>query len=259
MAAVDVAAWVGGYPYRHLRDPSPEWLLRQMDRLDIARAWVAHLPSVLYRDPAPGTQELLRLLDPHRDRLEPVPTLHPGLPGWEQDLTDAVAMRAPAVRVHPAHLGVDPVGGEMRILGAAAAAAGIPLLLSVRLEDLRQRHPLDRVDELGASSVRTLVRCDPRLKLLVSHAERSFIEEVHFGLTPEESRRLVWDIAWVWGPPEDHLTLLLETIGIQRFVFGTGMPLRIPDTPFAKLDLLGLSKEKREMILSGNLERWQKG
>ena len=99
----------------------------------------------------------------------------------------------------------------------------------------------------------------PRGELLVSHAERSFIEEVHFGLTPEESRRLVWDIAWVWGPPEDHLTLLLETIGIQRFVFGTGMPLRIPDTPFAKLDLLGLSNEKREMILSGNLERWQKG
>ena len=87
-------------------------------------------------------------------------------------------------------------------------------------------------------AVRTLVRCDPRLKLLVSHAERSFIEEVHFGLTPEESRRVIWDIAWVWGPPEDHLAKLFRTIGSERFVFGTHWPLRLTQNPRANLDLL---------------------
>jgi hypothetical protein len=36
---------------------------------------------------------------------------------------------------------------------------------------------------------------------------------VHWGLTPEERRLVWWDISWIWGPPEDHLALLLETIG----------------------------------------------
>ena len=83
----------------------------------------------------------------------------------------------------------------------------------------------------------------------------SYMED--WGLTPQESSRIVWDIAWIWGPPEDHLALLIETMGIERFVLGTGMPLRIPDTPFARLDLLDLSAQQRGMVLGENLERWR--
>ncbi|MBI4419701.1 MAG: amidohydrolase family protein [Gemmatimonadetes bacterium] len=257
MAVVDVAAWIGAYPYRHLPDPSPTWLLRQMDRVGIDQAWVGYLPSLAYRDPATGTAELLRALASHPERLLPVPSIHPGLPRWEQDLNDAADLDAPAVRVYPTQLGLDPTGGEMRVLATASAAAGLPLLLTVRLEDPRQRHPLDRADELPAAAIRALARCDPQVRLIVSHADRAFIEEVHFGLTPDEARRIVWDIAWIWGPPEDHLALLLETVGWERFVLGTGMPLRIPDAPFAKLDLLDLPADQRRQILGGNLERWR--
>jgi hypothetical protein len=64
------------------------------------------------------------------------------------------------------------------------------------------------------------------------------IEEVHWGLTPEEQRRVFWDISWIWGPPEDHLAKLFRTIGAERFVFGTQWPLRLTQTPSANLDLL---------------------
>ena len=257
MRAIDVSAFVGGYPYRHLDDPSPAWLLKQMDRLAIDQAWVAYLPALLYRDTGTATPELLRLLKPHKERLLPVPTLHPALPKWEDDLNSAAAAGAPAIRVHPTWLGIDPAGGEMRVLAAAAGAAGMPILLQVRMEDLRQRHPLDQAGDLPTAAVRALVRSDAQVKLIISHAERSFIEEVHWGLTPEESRRILWDIAWVWGPPEDHLALLIETMGIERFTLGTGMPLRIPDTPFARLDLLDLRNGQRQRILSGNLQAWR--
>jgi len=81
-----------------------------------------------------------------------------------------------------------------------------------------------------------------------------FIEETHWSLTPEESSRIWWDICWIWGPPEDHLQFLLETIGPARFVLGTGMPLRIPETPIARLDLLDLSTADRAAIDHGNAE-----
>ncbi|HEU5303400.1 MAG TPA: hypothetical protein VFU40_02040, partial [Gemmatimonadales bacterium] len=61
-----------------------------------------------------------------------------------------------------------------------------------------------------------------------------------------------WDISWIWGPPEDHLEILLGTIGVGRFVFGTGQPLRLPETSVAKLDLLDLSGDQRAAIESGN-------
>jgi hypothetical protein len=90
------------------------------------------------------------------------------------------------------------------------------------------------------------------VRLLVTHADRSFIEEVHFGSTPEEAARIWWDISWVWGPPEDHLQTLLSTIGVGRFVFGTGQPLRLPENSVAKLDLLDLGAEERAAIESKN-------
>jgi hypothetical protein len=64
------------------------------------------------------------------------------------------------------------------------------------------------------------------------------IEEVHWGLTPDEQARVFWDISWIWGPPEDHLAKLFRAIGAGRFVFGTQWPLRLAQNPSANLSLL---------------------
>ena len=148
--------------------------------------------------------------------------------------------------------GLDPAGPEMRVLAAACGAARLPLMMAARLEDGRQRHPNDHAAELPAAAVRTLIRSDEDLRLLITHADRGFIEEVHFGSTPDEAARLWWDVSWIWGPPEDSLALLLGTIGLDRFVFGTGQPLRIPEASMAKLDLLDLAPEQRAAIDSEN-------
>jgi predicted TIM-barrel fold metal-dependent hydrolase len=256
VTVTDVSAFVGDYPYRGIQPATPEWLLSQMDRLGIESAWVGHLPSFLYRDPAPGNATLEKLLGPHDDRLSPVPVVHPQLPNWEDDLNRAAEIGAVAIRVYPMQQGFDPCGGEMRVLVAAAGSVGLPLLYTARFEDSRQRHPTDIAPDLPAAAVRTLIRTDNEVRFLITHADRAFVEEVHFGLTPGEAARLLWDISWIWGPPENDLKLLLETVGVERFILGTGMPLRIPDAAFAKLDLLALPDENRSLLMGGNLARW---
>jgi len=248
---LDVNAFLGAYPFRRVPGTSPDALLRAMDRVAVDQAWVSHLPGMFWRDPAAGNPWLYETVQ-RQDRFRPVPAVHPGLPGWERVLSDAKAARGPAVRCDPTYYGIDPVGPDMHALARACAAEGLPLMLAVRLEDARQRHPNDRASELPPSAVRTLIRGDPGLRLVVTHADRGFIEEVHFGSTPEESGRIWWDISWVWGPPEDHLGTLLKTIGVDRFVFGTGQPLRLPETSVAQLDLLDLTVEQRGAIESGN-------
>jgi predicted TIM-barrel fold metal-dependent hydrolase len=248
---IDVNSFVGSYPFRRVPGTSADALLQAMHRTAIDQAWISHLPSVFWRDPAAGNAWLYETAQ-RSDRLRPVPAVHPGLSGWEHHLQDAVAAGVPAIRCDPVYYGLDPAGPAMRGLLESCGAQGVPLLLAVRLEDARQRHPHDAAGEMPAAAIRALIRTDPAVRLIVTHADRGFVEEVHFGSTPEESRRIWWDICWIWGPPEDHLQTVLRTVGVERFVFGTGQPLRIPEASVAKLDLLDLAADQRAAIESGN-------
>ena len=46
----------------------------------IDQAWVTHLPSIFWRDPAAGNPWLYETAERH-ERLRPVPAVHPGLAG----------------------------------------------------------------------------------------------------------------------------------------------------------------------------------
>jgi uncharacterized protein len=247
----DVNAFLGAYPYARVPGTAPERLIEALERADIHEAWVSHLPSLFWRQPMDGNAWLYDTVARAR-RLRPVPAVHPGLAGWAATLAAAADRGAPAARCDPSYYGLDAAGPEVRELAAACGAAQLPLMMAVRLEDGRQRHPNDRAGELPAAAVRALIRSDGAVRLLITHADRAFIEEVHFGSTPAEAARIWWDISWIWGPPEDHLRTLVETVGVERFVFGTGQPLRIPENAVAKLDLLDLGAARRAAIESEN-------
>jgi predicted TIM-barrel fold metal-dependent hydrolase len=257
MAITDAAAFIGSFPFRPGAETTPDGLLRHMDRLRIDRAWVGSLPSILHQDPAPANGRLYDATRPHRDRLLPVPTVNPEQARWQDDINRALEAGAPAMRVYPGYQGIAETGPQMRVAIVTAAAAGLPVILTVRFEDVRQRHPIDVVPEPTAAGVRTLVRLDTQVRLLVSHADRAFIEETHFGLTAAEQERLLWDLAWVWGPPEDHVAHLVRSLGAQRFAFGTGLPLRLGEAAFARLELAGVASEVRRQILEHNLDDWR--
>jgi hypothetical protein len=234
----DVNVLIGGYPFRYVPHPDPDVLVRVLDREGIDDAWVGHLPSAFHRDPTDGNAALLAALAPFAPRLRPVPTIRPDWPRWERGLDAAADTGAPAVRAYPPQWGLGPHDAGMTRLALAAGERGMALVLTVRFEDLRQRHPMDSSGDLSAAAIRHLARAGRDVRLVVTTAGREMIEEVHWGLTPEEQGRVFWDISWIWGPPEDHLAKLLRTIGAERFVFGTQWPLRLTQTPRANLDLL---------------------
>ena len=235
---IDCAAYVGRYPFRELPHPDPDVLVRVLAREGLAGAWVGYLPAPWQRDPTAGNDSLLALLAPHRDVLGPAPVVRPDWPRWERSLRDLVEQGAPVVRAYPMHWGMGPHDPAMRALALACGEVGVPLLLTVRFEDLRQRSALDVAGDLTAAHVRTLARAGERVRLVVAGAGRELLEEVHWSLTPDEQRRVFWDFAWVWGPPEDHFAHLVRTVGAERFVYGTHWPLRLTQNPRANLDLL---------------------
>jgi hypothetical protein len=235
---IDVNALIGPYPFRHVPHPDPDVLVRVLERERLSGAWVGHLPSAFYRDPSAGNAELYKALGPFTASLHPVPTIRPDWPKWELALEDAANAGAVAVRAYPPQWGLGPHDSSLRELALATGERGMALLLTVRFEDLRQRHSMDIAGDLSAAAVRSLARAGSDVRLVVCAAGRELIEEVHWGLTPDEQRRVFWDISWIWGPPEDHLAKLFRTIGAERFLFGTQWPLRLTQTPRAALDLL---------------------
>jgi predicted TIM-barrel fold metal-dependent hydrolase len=235
---IDVNTFVGPYPFRFVPHPEPSALVRVLDREGIDEAWVGHLPSAFYRDPTAGNRELFALLAPHKSRLRPVPTIRPDWPKWRDELRSAVENKAPAIRAYPPQWSYGPHDASMRELAIAAGELGLWLVLTVRFEDLRQRHPLDVAGDLTAAAIRSLARVGDAVRVVVTAAGREMIEEVHWGLTPAEQERVYWDISWIWGPPEDQLAKLFRTIGSRRFVFGSQWPLRLVQNPRANLDLL---------------------
>jgi hypothetical protein len=234
----DANALIGPYPYRYVPHPEPDILVRVLEREGLSGAWVGHLPSAFYRDPTPGNTELFTALARHRDVLLPVPAIRPDWPRWRGALESAAQLGAPAVRAYPPQWGMGSHDANMLALARAGGELGLVLLLTVRFEDLRQRHALDTAGDLGAAAIRTLVRASATVHIVVTAAGREMIEEVHWGLTPAEQSRVYWDISWIWGPPEDHLAKLFRTIGAARFVYGTHWPMRLAQTPRASLELL---------------------
>jgi hypothetical protein len=244
---IDVNALIGPYPFRFVPHPDPEVLERVLDREGLSGAWVGHLPSAFHRDPNAGNAQLYTALALHSAKLRPVPTIRPDWPDWERALRIATDAGAPAVRAYPPHWQLGPGDARMSELAIACGEARLALILTVRFEDLRQRHALDVAGDLQAAAVRSLARSGDRVRLVVTAAGREFIEEVHWGLTPDEQKRVMWDFSWVWGPPEDHLAKLFRTVGSDRFVYGTQWPLRLTQNPRANLDLLPADLAKAKL------------
>jgi len=183
---LDCNALIGPYPFRYIPHPDPEVLVRVLEREGLSGAWVGPLPSAFYRDPTPGNAALFTALEPLSDVLRPVPTIRPDWPNWQRALEDAARRGAPAVRAYPPQWGMGPHDRNMLALARACGELGLVLLLTVRFEDLRQRHPLDSAGDLSAAAVRAVARVSPTTRIVVTAAGREMIEEGHWGLTPDE-------------------------------------------------------------------------
>ena len=123
MTVVDVNAFVGPYPFRHVPHPEPDVLARVLAREGLAGAWVGHLPSAFHRDPEHGNAELYAALEPHAVTLRAVPAVRPDWPKWEEALRQAHARGVPAVRAYPPQWGLAPGDPSMRELAAACGSS----------------------------------------------------------------------------------------------------------------------------------------
>src|SRR6185436_6848843 len=102
------------------------------------------------RDPTHENSMLLERLAPYNDRLFAAPAVRPDWPDWERAVGELRERGARAIRAYPSQWGIEGDGAPMRRLAGACAEARLPLVLTLRFEDSRQRHWMDAAPDLPA-------------------------------------------------------------------------------------------------------------
>lgn len=252
MNLYDANASVGNWPFRAHRTRTAEQLLARLDEVGIERALVGSLSAICYRDSQAGNDELFEMIAPHRARLTPVAVLNPTYAGWERDLDTCVEQGCVGVRLYPNYHRYDLTDSAgARIIGAAAER-GLLLCFVCRHEDRRQRHWLDTPEDLGLPAILAGLRGHPTAKFLILNG---------IGLESSELTSAEWrdrefglGISRLATVLQKSIPKLIESVGAEKLVFGTGLPLNGPNSALLKLNLIE-NDAAREAIGGANLRR----
>jgi len=249
----DANVHLGHWPLRRLPFTGVGGLLARMDALGIGRAAVANSHAVLYRNVHEANRELAALLEGHRDRLVPVATLDPNYPGCADDLAWCMeTLGARALRLLPRWHGFALSDPEAIALVRLAAGRGMTIVVPGRLEDSRQRHRLAPQTDVTLDEVVALATALPGARVLATELPVRLDDAVLARVRDVPS--LSFEISRMPGGADRTFARLVEVLGADRFLFGTGMPFKVPEVALLKLETVS-DGDARAAIAADNFER----
>ncbi|MCC6512104.1 MAG: amidohydrolase family protein [Pirellulaceae bacterium] len=254
---IDINATIGHYPFRQLAARTGAEMIAMMDRWSIDRAVVSSLHSVFYRDAHRGNSELLAETQPYGDRFICVATVNPKYAGWQADLEQAVQhMKMRAVTLVPAHHGYSLTDQYGRAALDEIARLELPVLLTQRFEDRRQRHHWDVAEDLEVSTLLEIAR---------QHKELRFVLSNWIGLDGPRllaaglKGRCLIDWARMHVLLNKDVPKLIDALGIESVAFGSHMPFDYVAPSLVKLaNLDTLSVEDQERVAWRNAAQFFK-
>ncbi len=244
---IDVNAAIGHYPFRRLLGNRAGTMVEAMDANGIDRAVVSSLHAVFYRDAHRGNEDLYEETRPHAGRFVLVATVNPRYVGWRADLDEAITRwKMKAVTLVPEHHGYALGDEHGQAALAAIAEYGVPLVLTQRFEDRRQKHHWDIAEDLKPSAVEEAARAHPRLKFLLSNW--AGLNGPSLAAAGLKGRCLI-DFARLHVLMFAHVPALIEALGVEAIAFGSHMPFDYAGPSLVKLaNLKDLPADDQEKI-----------
>ena len=250
---IDANAYVGNWPFRQLRYTTPTALLGKMDALGIEQAVVSSLENVFYKDLLAGNRSLQAQVSANSDRFLPAFTINPTFPGWEEDLEICVqefGMRV--MRLHPNYHQYALDAAEGTAVLEAALAHGFVVIVTIGMEDTRHHHPLVKVPDVPSGQMAAAVSAFSDVPFLVAAGSFSAHNAVWAQSTHTDN--LYLEISRVQGPVGD-IEKLCGTMGADHVLFGTNLPLHVPEAATMAIEHAKISADERRMIVQENAVR----
>ncbi len=252
MTLIDVNTTIGHWPFRSLPYRTAEDLLRLMDRAGIDRACVCNQHGVFYKDVHQANVELAKEIASHRDRLIPIATLDPNYVDAQGDLrrcVDDVGCRG--LRLFPLYHQYEmDVGVGLELL-CAAAEVELPVQIPIRIVDPRQRHRLDVDRMLTLEEIARAIRACPQGRYVVLD-HRGGPSDDFCAMCDEVGATVYFDIAREPVVFDDQGARLIESVGVDRLLFGSGMLHKPAEVAMLRFRHLGVDDAQRERIAFRN-------
>ncbi len=252
---IDVNAYLGHFAFRQLRHNTAGELLRLMDRKGIERAVVSSASAITYRNSQAGNEELAGEVKESRGRLIPFAVLNPAYAGWQDDLKicrEELGFRG--LRLYPRWHNYRLADRAALELVRAAADFKMPVSIPIRAEDRRQQSWLVDVPDVAHDEIAALVGAVPEARFILVNGpgfSGSVLGRRNNGLPPN----YVVDISLSSALLGNEIGRLIENLGEDRIVFGTGMPFHYPDAALTNLEVLDTTDAVKEKIRRGNAAR----
>ena len=155
MTKWDVNAFLGHWPFRKCRYTAWEHLRGEHEKNGISKGFVSSVQSVFWNDPMEAEEELAQALQ--GSGYGQVCTANPRLPHVDRFVAEAVErFDVKAVRICPTYHGYRLDDACLEPLGRALVQYGLPLYITVQLEDPRMNYVVSPrtmdVEELRAAA-----------------------------------------------------------------------------------------------------------
>jgi uncharacterized protein len=243
---VDVDAHLGHYPFRRLRHHTTAGLLGLMDRSGVSHSVVASNHALFYRDVHGANEELAEAVGASGGRLFGLATINPLYAGWEKDLEESIrTFGLTGLRLAPSYHGYRLTDDAGAAVLREAAGLNVPVALSQRIEDRRQRHPWDLATDLDFGDVTQIARAHPDLRLLLLNW--SGINEAAIRKAGLHGSCLI-DFARMPVVLQQTVPRLIDGIGIEAIAYGSHVPFNYPGPALVKLEVLELPGRDKERI-----------
>lgn len=248
---IDVNAYIGHYPFRKLVAPNSQQIVELMDANGLDHAVVSSIHSIFYRDAHRGNEELMEQIKPHGSRFIPIATVNPKYADWRHDLEQCVVRwKMKGVTLVPEHHGYSLTDDYGQAALEQISEYELPLVLTQRFEDRRQRHHWDMANDLSVATLTTVAQQHPRLKMLLSNWQGLSGDRLAAaGLTG----RCLIDFARADILLAKSVPKLIESLGVESIAFGSHMPFDYVGPSLVKLAMLeSLPQADYEKIAWGN-------
>jgi len=244
---IDVNAYVGHYPFRQLQITGAPALVKHMDAHGIDVALVSSLHAVFYRDAHQGNRELFEEVEPFTGRLFPIATVNPKYAGWKKDLAESVDQgRARGITLLPEHHGYSLSDEHGQAALKRIAEYDLPVVLTQRLEDRRQRHHWDTANDLDMALVIEAAAAHPGLRFLLSNWVGLNGQEL---LAAGLRGRCLIDFARLQVLMNKDVPMLIDNLGVGSITYGSHMPFDYLGPSLVKLaNVAALFPEDYERI-----------
>ncbi|RPE05465.1 amidohydrolase [Chitinophaga lutea] len=253
---IDINAYTGHWPFKRLRGNTCRGVLDRMNEYGTDLSVITNLQGVFYKNTQSANEELydeIRSQRAFRDRFMPFAVINPIYAGWKDDFktcTEKLGMKG--IRVFPNYHDYTMTEPALIELVKMARDKGIPVALTMRIVDERQRSWMDLATEWSLKDYLPLVQAVPDAKYMLLNLSTGVV------LTPEEEALVkkadvLFDTS---GRHIGHMGNFIKRFGNDRFAFGTHFPVLDYYTGLLRIESMREGEGDREALRYKNAQRF---